>query len=100
MINKKILAGALAGLLGIGTCWQYSKPSLETIVKKDFDSFPLEILGAGSVKKYETEGAKYCLVHIKQVHVTPQMSVEARLMTGKVQSDIYSIISNINHHWS
>ncbi len=96
MRNKKLIAGALAGILGLGAYLQFGRPSIESVVKKEFDSFPTEIQGAKSVKKYETEGAKYCLVHVKQIHVTPQMSIEPRLMVMKVQSEVYSIISELD----
>lgn len=95
-MNKKIIAGTLAGLLGLGAYLQLGRPSIESVVKREFDSFPTEIPGAKSVKKYETEGAKYCLVHIKQFHVNPGIQTEARIMAMKAQADIYTIVSQLS----
>jgi len=41
--------------------------------------FPEQITGAGEIAKYETAGAKYCLVHIKQMHPTEEEQTASEL---------------------
>ena len=46
----------------------------KTIANKLLIDFPNEIPGAKKIDKYLTPNAKYCLVHIRQIHVHPKDS--------------------------
>lgn len=94
MKNRKLIAGTLAGIVGLGTYLQFGRPSIEGVVKREFDSFPTEIEGAKSVKKYETEGAKYCLVHVRQSHGGFYSQASESEVTA-VQNDVYNILSHL-----
>jgi len=83
-----ILAGAtLAGIV--------SSPALnilgQTEAERALDTFPDRIPGAISVDKYRTDGAKHCLVHIRQVHEGGKETMET------VQNNIYRILTNLSH---
>ncbi len=65
----------------------------EIDVNKLLEEFPTQIPGAGEVRKYETNGARYCLVHVLQKHQTPKTRKENAEEIKKIQEDIYTILS-------
>ncbi len=85
----------------------YVSSGLEKSVrlKERFESFPKEIPGAKRVDKYETPGAKYCLVHVRNIHplvsgsflTQDQRAIASlydKLFSRKqVQEEIYQILS-------
>lgn len=88
------LAKSISGCDGVSAIVE--EPVREVVKNKNadfyFDEFPVCIPGASSVEKHYVPGAKYCLVHIRQVHRA--RNDEAFLPKIKsVQSDIYEILS-------
>jgi len=65
----------------------------QTLANKLLEEFPSEIPGAYEVKKQAVVGAKYCLVHIKQMHDIKNMTPEMKQNINRVQDDIYKILS-------
>ncbi len=70
--------------------------------------FPSQIPGAAKVEKYETSGATYCLVHVRQAHLAGepaswQLNIPEKLeeilknykYANSVQKDIYSILQHL-----
>jgi len=75
--RRKFIAGAGAGLLGIiGGSYFLNEDSEANRLLKEF---PDEILGAGEVRKYRTEGARNCLVHILQGHYVNEERYKSEL---------------------
>ncbi len=70
-----------------------------TMANKLLIDFPNEIPGAAYVDKYITKGAKYCLVHIRQIHLVDGLSEEEKKEVEIVQSDIFKILEYLilNH---
>lgn len=92
--RRKFLAGAGIGLLGLigGGFYLLNK---ETEANRLLREFPNEISGAREVRKYKTGGAKYCLVHIKQIHYVRFIKEESMKEVREVQTDIYNIVSEL-----
>ncbi len=68
--------------------------SLErTIGEKTLLDFPKEIPGAESVETYLAPTSNYCLVHIRQTHLTENNSKGELEKIKKVQDNIYQILS-------
>lgn len=63
---RNLAAASLVSLLtGLASCDHKPTPA-ESFYQQFPDS--AHLMGAGTVQKYETRGAKHCLVHIRQVH--------------------------------
>jgi hypothetical protein len=75
-----------------------SKESEVTVANKLLRNFPTTIPGAEKVEKYEVPGAKYTLVHIRQVHETPTMSDIYVPEVQEVQDNIYEIVRYLAQH--
>lgn len=56
-------------------------------------NFPDKLPGANEVRKYETPGAKYCLVHILSIHYSEDAPDWANNLSRPVQDDIYETLS-------
>jgi len=56
-------------------------------------NFPNTLPGAKSIDKYLTPEAEYCLVHIRQMHLTENRSIKRLEEVKKVQDNIYLILS-------
>lgn len=123
-LTKLLLTGilALAGTFG-GNYFLNSSNKENSQVQKEFitpanqslRNFPEKINGAGSIKKYETPGAKYTLIHLKQAHfvIDEQITLE-RILSEDItilprirdaykninncQKDIYSILKELNEN--
>lgn len=71
----------------------------ETEANRWLEEFPLQIPGAREIRKYRTEGAKHCLVHILQRHYLFGLKTNKKredFLTDDikdVQRDIYTILS-------
>jgi hypothetical protein len=83
---SRIVYGTCLAAAVTGLCYDSAKPGLRqmlptaassrlednlTPAEKAFNDFPAEIPRAREIQKYETPGAKYCLVHIRQKHDNP-----------------------------
>lgn len=112
LVNKRrFLAGAGMGLLGLvgGGLYLFNKDSEANRILREF---PNEIPGAREVRKYRTEGARYCLVHVLQDHYVDEEFYRRELISRgadedeiiymykrdmnnvrNCQSDIYNILS-------
>lgn len=112
--TKKVLSRALLAttVLAAGSSFflhDYSSESnretraiqIEEITRANeiLRNFPENLSGAIEVRKYETPGARYCLVHILDCHKKPSQSDQLRLTIQRTQEDIYSILSYLvdNH---
>ncbi len=62
--------------------------------------FPNAIPGAGLVLKYEVPDARYCLVHVRQIHNGDISQNVERLgeETRTLQYDIYQILDSLRQH--
>jgi len=67
----------------------------KTLANKILHDFPNEIPGAQGVYKFETPGAKYCLVHIMDAHGSPFASESDFYQVEKFQNNVYKIISEL-----
>ena len=76
-------------------------PSLleqKTAANQYLHNFPINIPGAGTITRYEVDGATRCLVHIRQLHRPPLNDSrfgKKRTQTIEVQQDIYNILSHL-----
>ncbi len=89
--RRRFLAGlvGIAGFIGTG----YYLTSKENEANIELFKFPVEIPGAREIRKYKTNGAKHCLVHILQAHyVRSKIDYDESYVTN-VQRDIYNILS-------
>lgn len=88
-----ILAGGLSAIPG------NSMPEKVTEANQILYDFPARIPGARRIDKYLTQDARYCLVHIRQVHPTDKglenMSEEMRKRIANVQNSIYYILGHL-----
>ena len=127
--RRKFLVGAfgLVGLTGLISSALYvfnrksdnskllEKISKEIDVNRWLEEFPTQISGAGEVRKYKTEGARHCLVHVLQIHsmlredlktIFPNLREEdldklaEDMKESSVQKDIYSILSHLIDKYS
>jgi len=62
------LAGALSPIVGCSEKSQTQTLEQITEANQKLRNFPEQISGAKAVRKYEVDGAKYCLVHVRQEH--------------------------------
>ncbi|MEK6811604.1 MAG: hypothetical protein AABX96_03785 [Nanoarchaeota archaeon] len=70
-IRSTLKAGLASLLIGLSSCSKSEPTEAETY----FHNFPIALDGAREVQKYETPGAKHCLVHVEQVHqALPEIS--------------------------
>ena len=70
----------------------------KTAANQYLHNFPTNIPGAGTITRYEVDGAKHCLVHIRQLHHPPLDSLrfgKKRTPIIAVQQDIYAILSHL-----
>ena len=60
-------------------------------------AFPERIIGAQEVKKFETPGARYCLVHIRQAHLTGDVEKNDLVLAKivKIQTNIYHTVNEL-----
>lgn len=58
-------------------------------------NFPDKIPGAKSIDKYLIPEAKYCLVHIRQAHLTKRQSKKELKEVKEVQNNIYAILLHL-----
>jgi len=113
--SSLVLAGALGTYAVIDHCNNASQVKEEIIQEdKQFRNFPDKLNGAKEIKKYETPGAKYTLVHLRQKHYadsedlirailaegfsTDKCLPEARKSyreVNDVQKNIYSILEDL-----
>ena len=94
--RRDLLVGGLElGVLGAGAVIVHGllRSPEQTLANKLLKEFPSEIPGAYEVKKQAVVGAKYCLVHIKQMHDAKNMTPEMKQDINRVQDDIYKILS-------
>ncbi len=115
-LTKRILygsiVGGLIGLIGIAGVSKYNKwrneyvynESTHVVAPRNFDllydseankelfNFPVNIPGASKVEKYITPNAKYCLVHVRQIHTGENLSDASLKKVENVQDDIYKIL--------
>ncbi len=102
-LETLILASALT--LGCSPKEEAREVRLENVALTDFPkettpseanqyvaNFPEKIPGAAKIKKYNTPGAKYCLVHVRQIHQVEGMSEDRKRDVKVVQEDIYNIL--------
>ena len=75
---------------GIRRPYRYKTKANQTL-----KNFPDSIDGAGSVEKYEIIGAKYCLVHIADVHGSIETPDNDWVYVKSIQDDIYNIITSL-----
>jgi hypothetical protein len=116
--NENMKRRGLIAILAAGLVFQGCSSSVETrILERDFIVpeninspmklneangflFDLEnVPGAGRVRKYLTSDAKYCLVHIRQAHITGGMDIDRKKEIRKVQDDIYKILSCLSERY-
>jgi hypothetical protein len=83
------------------------KPGLEETIpeaNRILRAFPQVIPGARSVIKYETPGAKHCLVHIMQMHLSDPEDLSAptqengKIRINYVQRNIYNILEALKQN--
>ena len=73
--------------------------SNESTANSELVNFPTEIPGASNVNKYVTPGAKYCLVHVRQAHLSvPDDEIDKEdpkiiQETKDINEKLYSIFS-------
>lgn len=92
----KLLAGGGAVITAAAVAPYLMEGQLEPDAEYFFRQFPLSIPGAKSVVKYETPGAEYCLVHIKQTHPRwDENFSETAESVRNTQEDIYEIITHL-----
>jgi gas vesicle protein len=72
----------------------------KTEANKLLRKFPTDIPGAAEVKKFEFPDAKYCLVHIKQIHEVEGLAKKELKEVQEVQNDIYLILSFLIDNWA
>lgn len=96
-IGTKLVEGGLAVILSLASgCSQVS--SFREYSANDYlRNFPERIVGAKEIKKYETLNARFCLVHIQQVHFSDDNELNSSIL-GKVvriQTNIYHIVNSL-----
>ena len=91
-MRRNIQAGLISILASLSSC---SKPE-PTEAEKYFTYFPVALKGAHEIQKYGVDGAKHCLVHIRQTHLTePKFSlVESKNKSQAQEADILSRIES------
>src|SRR3989344_67179 len=89
-VDRRLLLGSLLGMaasgMSSGCAKKFREIQREPFVSADvfLDSFPEQIPGAKKIEKYPVKGAKYCLVHIRQIH---DLYFDAQIETGYFLSD-------------
>lgn len=84
--RRKFLARAGIGLLGLigGGFYLLNR---ETVANRLLREFPNEIPGAREVRKYRTEGARHCLVHILQEHYVDEERYRRELISRGAEEE-------------
>ncbi len=87
-IRSFVNASLATLLLGASSC---SRASDSTEAERFYKTFPdaVHLQGAREVQKYGTEGAKHCLVHVRQLHfITPKSVIDYRSDVEEVKNDL------------
>jgi hypothetical protein len=113
--EKGIITASLTLSLAVAVGSRYSRWKKEPVYREDkkvvaprdydFDNiteanrllleFPISIPGAAKIERYITPGAKYCLVHIRQMHLSNESTEKDKEKTALIQSDIYNILLSL-----
>jgi len=59
-----------------------------------------EVPGAKKIEKYLTKDAKYCLVHVRQVHIKEDLRLEKLAEVRRVQKNVYKILSYLHDNFA
>lgn len=66
---------------------------IKTEAERFLEEFHANIPSVGTVMRYNVNGAKHCLVHVKQSHYVDGINEELLEKVNDVQKDIYKILS-------
>ena len=89
IFKKLLLIGSLTAPLFFSGHFQ------DTVAENFFKNFPEKISGAKTIEKYNTPGAKYCLVHIRQEHFVEELTEKELDKVDYIQKNIYEILNNL-----
>jgi len=87
---KKLASIVLAVTASITSCISQPTPA-----KQAYDSIPWQVGSAIVQKQVEVQQPAYCIIHVRQIHETPEMSEKEGAEIEFVQDSVYHILKEL-----